>query len=90
MAAKSGGSEADELIGEVAGSAVNEMGNAMATTSGDGGASEPIGEASEKQQRKKKSKRTSVVKPCNHRAAAQHEHRDRGDAASRNTGGQPP
>ena len=41
MAAASSGGEANELIDEVAGSAVNEMGNAMAAASGGGEASAP-------------------------------------------------
>ena len=58
MAASSGG-EANELIDEVAGSAVNEMGNAMAAMSGGGEASEAIDEATQGRRqrggRKKKS-----------------------------------
>ena len=84
MAAASSSGEADELIGEMAGSAVNEMGDAMATASGGGETSAP------EVKKKKKSKRTSVVKTTDQRAAAQRERRDRGDASSRNTGGKLP
>ena len=52
MAAASSGGEADELIGEVARSEVNEMGDTMATASGGGEASEP------EVKKKKKSKWT--------------------------------
>ena len=45
MAAASSGGEADELIGEVARSEGNEMGDTMATASGGGEASELTGEA---------------------------------------------
>ena len=41
MAAASSGGEANELVDEVAGSAVNEMGDAMATVSGGGEVSGP-------------------------------------------------
>ena len=52
MAAASSSGEADELIGEMAGSAVNEMGDAMATASGGGEVSAP------EVKKKKKSKWT--------------------------------
>ena len=63
MAATRSGGEANELIGEVARSEVNEMGDAMATASGDGEASEP------KEKKKKKSKWTVKNKPRDHREA---------------------
>ena len=44
MAAASSNGEADELIDEVARSEANEMGNAMATTSGGGEVSGPSDE----------------------------------------------
>ena len=52
MAAASSGGGADELIGEVARSEVNEMGDTMATAGGGGEASEP------EVKKKKKSKWT--------------------------------
>ena len=61
MAAASSGGEADELIGEVAGSMVNEMGDAMATASGGGEASEP------RATKKKRSRWTTHRKTHNQR-----------------------
>ena len=64
MAAASSGGEADELIGEVAKSEVDEMDGAVAATSGGGEASEAIDEATQGRRqrggRKKKSVPTRV------------------------------
>ena len=61
MAAASSGGEANELIDEMAGSAVNEMGNAMAAASGGGEASEP------RATKKKRSRWTTHRKTHNQR-----------------------
>ena len=57
MAAASSSGEADELIGEVAGSVVNETGDVMAMASSGGEASEPMGEATVGNDKSKKTKR---------------------------------
>jgi hypothetical protein len=70
MAAVSSNGEANELIDEVARSEVNEMGDAMATASGGGEASEP------KEKKKKKSKWTVKQKSGDQKKV---ERRARGD-----------
>ena len=82
MAAASSGGEADELIGEVARSEVNEMGDTMATAGGGGEASAS--------KAKKKSKRSSAKKTGNQKTAAWRARHDGEEAASRNTGEQSP
>ena len=57
MAAANSDGEVNELNVEVARSEVNEMGDAMATASGGGEASEPIGEAAMEDDEPKKKRR---------------------------------
>ena len=56
MAAASSDGEVNELNDEVARSEVNEMGDTMATASGGGEASEPIGERNEERKKNRRSK----------------------------------
>ena len=65
--------EADELIGEVARSEVNEMGDTMATAGGGGEASEP------EVKKKKKSKWTKTTKTKKSHDQRKVERRDRAD-----------
>ena len=78
MATTSSSGEANELIGEVAKSEVDEMDGAVAATSGGGEASELSGEASGQQKKKKKKSKWDSKKTSHDRREAEARRERRG------------